>query len=114
MRPVYQTDHLTPSIAKFKSECSYTSATPYSFLDLAATNSPSQNNLHVIDFLKCAFLQSWVGALSVFSAEEELLVAKVFAKLCRDAVNTVNVVSCSGTVATAAAAAQCLAVSAKY
>jgi len=56
-------------------------------------------------FLKSAFLQSWVGALSVFSADEELSAAKVFAKLCRDAVDTMNVVSRLGTMATAAAAA---------
>ena len=46
MRPEHETEHLTPSIAEFKSECSCTSVTPYSFLDLAGTNSPSQNNLH--------------------------------------------------------------------
>ena len=44
-------------------------------------------------FLKSAFLQSWVGAVSVFSADEERSTAKVFAKLCSDTVNTMNVVS---------------------
>jgi len=62
------------------------------------TKQPSQTNLLLIDFLK-----SWVGAVSVFSADEEHSAAKVFAKLCSDAVNTMNVVSRSGTVATAAA-----------
>jgi hypothetical protein len=103
-RPGRETDDLTSSIAEFKSECRYTSTTPYTFLDLAVTgNSPSQNTLLLIDFLKSAFLQSWVGALSVFSADEDLSAAKVFAKLCRDAVNTMNVVSCTGTLATAGA-----------
>jgi len=40
----------------------------------------------------------------VFSADEKLSTTKLFEeKLCRDAVNTVNVVSRSGTVAFAAA-----------
>ena len=102
MRSGDETDHLTSPIAEFKSEFSCTSTTPYTFLDLAGTNSPSQTHLLLFDFLKSAFLQSWVGALSVFSADEELSAAKVFEKLGRDAVNTTNVVSHSGTVATAA------------
>jgi len=77
MQPGYETDRLTPSVAKFKSKCSYTYTT-YSFLDLAGTNSLPQNNLLLVYFFKSAFLQFWVGALLVFSADEELSAMKWF------------------------------------
>lgn len=101
MLPGHETDHLTPSVAEFKSECSCTYTKSYSFLDLAGTNSLPRNNLLSLSF-KSAFLHSWVGTLSVFSADEELSASKLFEKLRRDAVNTMNVVSRSGTEATAA------------
>ena len=86
---------------------------PYSFIDLAGTNSPSLDNLLLIDFFEvCVSPVVGFGALSVFSADEELSAAKVFAKICRDAVCTTKAVSRSGTVAITASV-QCLAVSAK-
>jgi hypothetical protein len=76
MRPRRETDDSAPSSVEFKNKWSYTSTTPNAFLEFAGTLHLHKKSLPILHFFSPG-----LELLSVFSATEKLLAAKLLAKL---------------------------------